>query len=636
MRLFLSVIFLATVFLQLKAQTTPVDSLSNVLNKSDLTDSARIATMIELSYAYTQIIPDSSFTIGTRALGLAREKKITALEAWALNRISGYYWIAAKFPEALQTAQESLQLFEEIGDTRGIADCYNVLGNTNAMDNDLERSLEYYKKSLDLFAKLGDIDALSRGLSNVGRVNYMLGNYDTALYYIEKTKDVVLGTGSVRESIMYNTTGDIYQKLGRDAEALKYYKTGLEIAEKLYSSRIITYSTRGMAEVYQNLGDVEASNQYALRTLNISEEIGYLENVRNAAKILSDNYRSLGDFDNAYTYYVKFSTTKDTMFSSDKNREIQKLEGNFEIKQQQKEIELLTAENEIKEQKGHQQRMIMIGLMIIITLSVILGVVQYRKNLLKQKTNKLLTEQKEEIEKQASLLEEANRSKDKLFSIISHDLKSPFDALHVITAEMDRETFSQEERTMLKNKLQGRVKTLNELLNNLLLWSKRQMEGVSNEKTTFDLSKVINQNIEVFKQMADVKNIDLSAELEGDFEVLADVNQIDCVIRNLINNAVKFTEKGGRIKVTATKSSEETKVVIEDTGTGIPVEIQQSLFMGNQTHKRNGTDNEVGSGLGLFLCKEFVEENGGSIGVESEPKKGSRFYFTIPNPPKAS
>jgi two-component system sensor histidine kinase/response regulator len=631
MRLTLYIIFFIASLVQLIAQISPVDSLTKALKKNNLTDSAKIATMIELSYSYAQISPDSSFNIATRALNLAREMEIKILEAWALNRISGYYWIKAKFPDAIKTAQESLQLFEEIGDDRGIADCYNVLGNTNAMDNDLERALEYYKKSLDKFSELGDIDAVSRGFSNVGRVNYMLGRYDTALYYMEQIKDILKGSNSISESIMYNTTGDIYQQLDRLKEALEYYKKGLEIAERLNSSRIITYSTRGMAEVYQTLGDVAASNKYALLTLTKSQDIGYLENVRNAEKILSDNYRSIGDFENAYAYFVKFSATKDTMFNTDKSREIQKLEGNFEIKQQQKEIEFLTAKNELQEQQSYQQRIIMLGLIIIITLIIILVIVQYRTNSLKQKSNQLLTEQKEQIEKQAALLEEANRSKDKLFSIISHDLKSPFGALLMITEQLDQQTFSQEELSTLKNALQGRVKSLSELLNNLLFWAKSQMEGASTEKETFDLKKLIFQNIAVFKQVADVKNIDLTAEIEEDCEVYADVNQIDCVLRNLINNAIKFTNKEGTISVSLTKLAHEIKVTVEDSGTGITEEIQASLFTSSAKMRMTGTENEVGSGLGLFLCQEFVEKNGGHIGVESELKRGSRFYFTIPN-----
>ena len=644
MRLSLFIFLCVGSILRLTAQTTPVDSLTKVLEKNNLSDSATIAVMIELSYAYTQIVPDSTFSIGTRALELAREKEFRILEAWALNRISGYYWIAAKFPSAIETAQESLKIFEEEGDVRGIADSYNVLGNTNAMDNDLERALEYYSKSLEKFTEIGDADAVSRGLSNVGRVNYMLGRYDTALYFMEQIKEHVLGTNSIRESIMYNTTGDIYQKLGRAMEALDCYVKGLAIAENLNSSRIITYSTRGMAEVYQILGDIPSSNRYALKTYNISQEIGYLENVRNASKILSDNYELIGDYENAYKFFVKFTATKDTMFNISKSRELQKLEESFEINQKQKEIELLTAEKELQDQRSNQQRIIMFALTIIVALGGVLAFVQYRQSSLKQRSFQLLSEQKRmlelknkdieeqraEIQKQAILLEEANRSKDKLFSIISHDLKSPFGALLMITEQLDQQTFSQEELSMLKNALQGRVKSLNELLNNLLMWSKSQLQGVSIEMKTFDLNTIISQNIEVFKQVAEAKGIRLIAQFDGECEVFADVNQINCVIRNLINNAVKFTDVDGTINVAVTQNPNEIKVIVEDSGIGMSEEVMAGIFTSSSKMRMKGTGNEEGTGLGLFLCKEFVEKNGGTIAVESELKKGSKFYFTIP------
>jgi two-component system sensor histidine kinase/response regulator len=644
MRLSILFLFFAAICFPSTAQTTSIDSLTAVLERHNLSDSATIATMLELSYAYAQIVPDSSYGIATRALTMARGKKIKILEAWALNRVSGYYWIAAKFPDALKTAQESLELFEELGDQRGIADCYNVLGNTNAMDNDLERALEYYEKSLVGFNTIGDLDAVSRGLSNVGRVNYMLGRYDTALYYMEKIKEFVVGSNSIRESIMYNTTGDIYQQLNRPKEALEYYNTGLEIAEILNGARIITYSTRGLAEVYQTLGDIEASNKYAFRTLTISEDIGYLENVRNASKILSDNYRSLGDFENAYNYYGKYSVTKDTMFNIDKSRDIQKLEENFKINQQQKEIVLLTAEKELQKQKSDLQRIIMIALIVITTLVIALVIVLLRRNKHKRISNMLLTEQKrileeknqdisekrKEIEKQAALLAEANKLKDKLFSVISHDLKSPFGSLLMIIDQLDRKTFSEQELSVLKNSLKGNVNSLIELLNNLLIWSKNQIDGVSTEKETFDLTALIFKNIKVFKKMAEIKNIQLIGDVKGVNNVHADVNQIDCVIRNLINNAIKFTYSKGTINIKIAQMPNETKVTVEDTGTGMSKEIQSSIFTADSKMRSKGTDNEGGSGLGLFLCKEFVENNGGSIGVESVLQKGSQFYFTIP------
>uniref|UniRef100_UPI00404A74EB tetratricopeptide repeat-containing sensor histidine kinase n=1 Tax=Fulvivirga sp. TaxID=1931237 RepID=UPI00404A74EB len=645
MRLGLLYIIFAATFFQTVAQTTPIDSLTAVLDKHSLSDSATIATMLELSYEYAQIVPDSSYNIAIRALKLARAEKIKILEAWALNRISGYYWIAAKFPDALKTAQESLEIFEEIGDDKGIADCYNVLGNTNAMDNDLERALEYYKKSIDRFKKLGDADAISRGLSNVGRVNYMLGKFDTALYYMEQIKKYVEGSNSIRESIMYNTTGDIYYQLKRPREAIDYYNKGLVIAEMLNAARIITYSTRGLAEAYQILGDIEASNKYALQTLTISEDIGYLENVRNASKILSDNYRLMGDYENAYNFYGKYSVTKDSMFNMDKGREIQKLEENFKINQQQKEIVLLTAEKKIQEQTSSQQQIIMIALILIIALIIALVIVLLKRNKQKLISNKLLTEQKKileeknldinekrkEIEKQAALLTEANRLKDKLFSVISHDLKSPFNSLLIIIEHLDQKTFSEQELKKFKNSLLGNVKSLSELLNNLLIWSQQQLDGVSIKKETFDLTALISRNVEVFKQSAETKSIQLISEIEGINEVYADINQIDCVIRNLINNAIKFTNKSGSIKIKASKRLHDTLVTVEDTGTGMSKEIQSSLFTADTKTTRMGTDNEGGSGLGLFLCKEFVEKNGGSIGVESEVEKGSEFYFTIPN-----
>jgi len=628
----------------LYAQNPTIDSLNASLERQTEIDSSFISTLVELSYAYTQVNPDSTLQIGQKAYELAKENDFRLLEAWALNRMSGYYWMTAKFPDALRIAQQSLKIFEELQNDKGIADCLNVLANTHVMDDDPEKALEYYQKSVEIFEKLNDIDAISRAFSNMGRTNYIMGQYEEALVYMGKVRELQEGKNNIMESIMYNTTGDIYQELNKHDLALSYYFRGLEIAEYLGIARIITYSTRGIAEVYQILENIPESNKYAQRTLEISREIGYLENVRNAALILSDNYRALNDFENAYNYFLQYSSTKDTMFNMDKKRELQKIEENFEIAQKQQEIELLTTEKELQTQQSRQQWMLMYGLIIIITLVVITAVIQYRRNVLKQKTNRILTDQKnrlsrqnidikkqrEEIEKQSILLSEANKEKDKLFSIISHDLKSPFGALLMVTEHLDQQTFSQEELTNLKVDLHSKVKSLNEMLNNLLEWSRSQMKGTTTQKEHVDISKMIHNNVSVFNQIAKEKGIHLSTDIEEGVKVYADENQIDCVLRNLINNAIKFTEKGGEIKIELEQSDDKVQVNISDTGVGIDPKIQEKLFtVSNDVHTK-GTANETGSGIGLFLSKEFIENNYGTIDVESEPGVGSTFYFELP------
>lgn len=629
------------------AQRATIDSLTLALAERKETDSTTIAMMIDLAYAYSQVSPDSTLNLAEKALELARKKDIRILEAWALNRIAGSYWLTAKFPKALESAQKALEIFQELDDSKGIADCLNVLASTHAMDNDLERGLYYYKLSVEQFEELGDIDAKSRGLSNIGRVYYMMGKYDSALYYMNLIKNIVEGDNNIRESIMYNTTGDIYQKTGNLDLALENYNKGLKIAEFNKIPRIITYSTRGLAEIYQTMGNISESNKYALRTLKISREIGYLENIRNAAQILSDNYKLTGNYQKAYQYFVEYSATRDSMFNMDKERELQKLEENFEIAQKQKEIELLTTEKELQEQQSKQQWIFMYGLLIIIALVVIIAVVQYRKVVLKQKTNRILTQQKnkltqqnqdilrqrEEIEKQSRLLEEANTTKDKLFSIISHDLKSPFGALLMVTEHLDKKTFSREELTNLKTDLHGKVKSLNEMLNNLLYWSRSQMKGSKVTKEEFNISEMIIKNIDVFKQVAEDKKIHISTDIEENVKAYADSNQIDCVLRNLINNSIKFTEQGGKITVGLQKLENEISVSIADNGVGIPDDIKPKLFTAGAEIHTKGTENESGSGIGLFLCKEFVEINSGTIKVESEIEKGSKFSFTVPTQP---
>ncbi len=235
------------------------------------------------------------------------------------------------------------------------------------------------------------------------------------------------------------------------------------------------------------------------------------------------------------------------------------------------------------------------------------------------------------LEESESKLRQAVAEKDKFFSIIAHDLRSPFTALlgfsEILAEETEELTLEEikEYSTYLRDAILGLYK----LLENLLTWSRLQRGAIVLDKTDVDLYELVLNIFSVLKANAEQKGIELKTNLTSTFIVKADKMMIETVIRNLISNALKFTKAGGTITVIAEKEGGFVKVSVKDTGVGMPEKIREKLFKVDKHITTRGTNDEKGTGLGLIISKEFVEMHGGRIYVESEEGKGSTFTFTI-------
>lgn len=224
------------------------------------------------------------------------------------------------------------------------------------------------------------------------------------------------------------------------------------------------------------------------------------------------------------------------------------------------------------------------------------------------------------------------KTKDKLFSIIAHDLRSPFNSIIGLTELVSNNlgTIGQDEIQLFLSTMHTTAQGTLDLLENLLIWAKSQTGQLSFKPEKIQLESIIKNILIMLESSAKLKNISIELACNMQQKVVADKNMIESILHNLITNAIKFTNKGGYIKVCAEKFKNEVKISIADNGIGMSNEIKSKLFRSDIYFTTSGTDDEVGSGLGLLLCKEFTEKNGGQIWAESEPGVGSTFSFTIP------
>ncbi len=238
-----------------------------------------------------------------------------------------------------------------------------------------------------------------------------------------------------------------------------------------------------------------------------------------------------------------------------------------------------------------------------------------------------------ELKESENQLRELNTTKDRFFSIIAHDLKSPFNSIVGLSDLIEKlvEQKNYEGLSSYVKIIQESSQKAMNLLTNLLVWAQAQTGRIEFNPEYFELVELINEVVDLFKDLAYQKSISIKCELADNILVYADKEMISTVLRNLVSNGIKFTNSGGKVLIKVTNKDSNLFFCIEDTGIGINEENLSKLFQIENNYSTPGTKQETGTGLGLLLCKEFIDMHGGKIWVNSEKDKGSTFCFSIPN-----
>jgi signal transduction histidine kinase len=306
----------------------------------------------------------------------------------------------------------------------------------------------------------------------------------------------------------------------------------------------------------------------------------------------------------------------------------------FEIEKKEIENERLRYNNQLKKLSNNRLQIIIFSLIIIITSILILLIINRKRQKMIEKLNI-------DLENKNLELENSNSTKDKFFSIIAHDLKSPLGAFKNITTLMYEKVgeFNEQDRNEMLSLIKDSANNVYNLLENLLMWSSSQRRIIKFNPVLFNISDTFNTNVKLLTTGLLDKRMLLINSVPNPINLVADISMINTVIRNLMTNALKFTPIGGTIEIgvvqfltgnASNKLNEFITFYVKDTGVGIPIDTIENLFRIDVNVTNIGTEGEVGTGLGLILCKEFIEKHGGKIWVESEVGKGTTFYFSIP------
>jgi len=662
-----------------------LDSLKReVLSFPD--DTNKVLQLKDLSYKYLKVQSDTSFFLCKKAIKLSKKlqydfgyatslnqmglvfkykteydsalyyynKSLTHFEnlqieseqASIYNRLGNVYKRYGKFDRSTDCFMQSLKIYQSLNDSTRIS---FVLNNLGVLYYDLgqnEKSLEYYLLSVDIKKKLNQESGLDITYMNIGNVYYQLGSFEKSVEYYKMALDLMANAGNKYDRmLLLHNIGNSYGQIEKLKDAINFYYKAIEIQKEIGEKEMLVFSLQGLGNTLIKEGSFKEGEKYLLRSFGLANEIKDIRKSHKLAINLYEVYFEKGDFKNSVLYLKEYIDIEDRMFTLEQKVQIVELEEKYNAEKREQQIAFLEKEKEIqqleiskKEIESKQKSFQRNALIIIVILGAALLIYYFIDSKKRKKLNQLLlkqntkiTDQQIEIAKQNDYLLESNKTKDKLFQIIAHDLRSPLVSMESITQlipywveEQDFESLSRLSKT-----LELSVNNVLSLIDNLLNWALNQQGKFPYKPENINLKKNLEETIDVYKPIAQIKNIELKFRALNNVKVFADKNMLFTVMRNLLNNAVKFTPENGEITVGIERNQQFAKVWVKDSGIGMPVSKKEAVFeLANGQTK--GTRGETGKGLGLFFCKEFVNINNGDIYIESEKGKGTTITFTLP------
>ncbi len=638
------------------------NDLSNSLYTS-LNDTLKVA---ELCFSrgniyYYMANYDSAISYYQSSMKFAEAVGDTTQMGICLKQIGKMNWIKGDLTEALKNYEQSLEYAVKTNNTSLRCVLYNNIGTIFYGIGDYEEALKYYYKTLPLRDTLKDYKGKSLTLNNIGMIfsewgkhkeaynyysyaaslsdsldyyygeaysYYNLGNHlfnhndiDSAIIYFRKAlatykKDNINIRGMY---ICYAKLGKIYHNISKQDSAIWYFRNSLLVAKRMKSSNYEAAAYSNIANLFLTQNNIDSALHYALKAHNyLSKTNGYKKMKQDNYQLLSDIFNKKKNYKKALEYSILSGNYKDSIFNEEKTKQITRMEILYRIEQKEKENKYLKKEQERQKAKLEADRLTIrlqnylfaVASLLLFTL-IGFTIVFYRE---KQK------------------LKKANNTKNKLFSIISHDLRGPlgnFKGL-IDLLLLDFANNNREKMNALLKMMQKTAGLNYDLLENLLSWSRTESERLDFHPERIELYLLVDAIFEHYDYSATTKSIQLVNNIDEDLCIYADEYMINTILRNLISNAIKFTDINGKIFVKSKLVNTSVEISVEDTGIGMPPEVVKNIFNKEKFITTRGTAKEKGTGLGLKLCKDFVKKHKGEIYIESQINKGTKISFTIP------
>jgi len=522
------------------------------------------------------------------------------------------------YTKALSYYIEALKEMEKMNSRNQDVALKNI-GNLFNSQGDYLKAEEYFNKLLNFGQESKRKDVVIVGHISLGTAMGQQKKIEKAEYHFQEAIRLSKA-GNYMPLLLksYTFIADLYNETKDYDKAFSSLTKALKLSEEQPQTKtgaaILNYAA---GNVFLQKGQYDKAEKHLNTALDFAKSFDNKERLKYAEIGLATLYEKQGKYASALNHFKNFHFVNDSLTTDVKNEQIAEIETKYETEKKEAENKSLLATNELIAKQNQQYK---IGAAI---LSGLLALLAYFFFQLRETRNQLTLQNQQ--------LKDLNTTKDKFFGIIAHDIRSPITALDGVSEQMNY-YLEKDDKTKL-NRLADRIDTtakrLTSLLDNLLNWALLQTGMIPYNPKSVNIQAIAQENIDLFQHVAEAKNISLKNNITSASPVFSDESALNTIIRNLLNNAIKFTPAGGEVNIDTEIQGDKVFIKINDTGTGIAADKLEKLFS-LQKQSSKGTAGEKGSGLGLMLCKELVELNKGTIRAISELGKGSSFVFSLP------
>lgn len=593
-----------------------------------------------------------------KALSLcdSTDAPIVALDSLKVELLLGlgslHLMYTAQYNQSLEYIIAGVKISEASRDTNLMIRSYRLLGYVHRQLKDYTSSARYNRLAIDLASNVRDTLALVYLLNELANVHVLTGgDFDTSMLLYNEALDYAVRAGDKYcIAFVHNDIGNLFFTMGDYKKALPYLRFAFILNQEIEKYREVCVGALNIASCFFELGFYDSTSLYLDKGMKIADRYSLRSEKLTLYQTMGQLRAAMNDYKGAYQYHQEYMSLHDSIYNAEKERLIAEITSKYETEKKEKENRLLRQQNTIHQLQAEKANanlrfvIIAAGLFVIFITGFIWLLI--RSNNARKKTNEVLkmkniqiNQQKDQLvetlhhlSQRERKLEEANATKDRFFSIIAHDIKNPFSGILGLSKLLkdDFDSLTRADQRHYIGYINESSDQLYKLLDNLLQWARAQLNQIDPKPEQIAIGGLINNCVLLYKNIALSKNIRIEFDPECSLFAYADQGMVETIIRNLLSNAIKFTPGGGVIKIIVSRVEKEVEINISDSGIGMSDEEQNKIFKIDGRLQKNGTASEHGSGLGLIICKEFVERNQGSIRLRSKVGEGSQFTITLP------
>jgi signal transduction histidine kinase len=628
--------------LQTSSQSQP-DSLKSQLTVLRI-DSLRVSTMLELAKYYYAFDQDSALYYTDQVLSITSKNNLLRFRANALNIAGVSFLIKSEFENSIQNHLKALKIRETLPDSIGIMESYLNIGNIYYRTGEAVKGAESYKTALIVAEKINHERGMSLLFNNLGSFYFDRWQENKSQEDLEEASNYLENSRVIKEKLKdsvslihtYNLLGDLYLETGEIEKGEDLLHKALAISSKQQDLEAKIALLRRFSSLNQARKNYPVAMSYAKEAYPLALSIGSSYQIKMVTKEISLIAKAMNNYKEAYEFLEIHSANSDSLFNEARQKIRDELFIQFETEKKDLENEKLIKEQLFSELKSQRKNEIMTVLIALATILLLFVVTLRRTNVKLKSANKKISNSNQKIESQNSQIQiqsetlkernielhKANKFRDKLFSIISHDLRTPFNSLQGSLSLWAEGDLSKQEMDNIVILIKKETLNAYTMLQNLLSWARVQIGSDQLIISSFNLEELVQENIILFEFEANEKNLLLENNIKKDIFWNTDRDRLNFIIRNILKNAIKFTPKGGQIKLLAAADC----LIIEDTGIGM-TEGQIEHLYGPIQYTTSGTEGRSGTGIGFMLSRDFAQSIGAKIKVNSEV--GKRTEFTV-------